>query len=82
MNKHIAELLEESTSDILGCVQVNQLQFAELIVRRCADIIYAHAESLEKYKFTDKANTAKSCGGMVLEHFGLKENHDTSNRHS
>ena len=47
--------------------------FASELVKECADMMYSHAHSLEQYNFTDKANTAKSCGGMVLEHFGLKE---------
>ena len=53
--------------------------FAGELVKECSDLMYSHAHSLDQYRFTDKANTAKTCGGMVLEHFGLKEKHDTSN---
>lgn len=73
MNQNFEEIFAKSTSDILGVKQVDHKKLAELIVQECASLIYKHAESLDTYKFTDKANTAKTCGGMLLEHFGLKE---------
>ena len=48
-------------------------QFADELVRSCAKLIESHADSLSAYKFNDKASTAKTCAGIILEHFGLKD---------
>lgn len=48
-------------------------QLAKEIVLCCKDIILAHADQLSAYHFVEKANTADSCAGMILEHFGYKE---------
>lgn len=41
MNPRIRELLDKATYDILGVKQVDQTQFAELIVGRCVEIYQA-----------------------------------------
>ena len=48
-------------------------QFSKLIIGRCVDLITAHAANMEQYNFEDKARTARSCAGMILEHFEMKE---------
>jgi len=39
MNNRIEELLKQSTHDVMGVKQVDQKQFAELIVRDCINVI-------------------------------------------
>jgi hypothetical protein len=62
MNERIQELLNKATYDVLGVKQVNQQQFAELIVRECIEV----------------ANTYQNRGGncyvddMIAEHFGVE----------
>lgn len=47
-------------------------EIAEVIARECAELINAHAQNMEKYNFEEKARTARSCAGMILEHFNMK----------
>ena len=44
-------------------------QFGQLVVEECAELIRRHARQLESYNFTDKANTAHTCSGIITEHF-------------
>lgn len=45
MNERIRELLAQATYDVLGVKQVDQNQFAELIVRDCINIIEGYCET-------------------------------------
>ena len=62
MNPRIQELLTQSTYEILGVPQVDQKQFAELIIRECADYMASG-------KIPDGAYEAM----RMLNHFGLEE---------
>lgn len=55
-------LLEEQLEDI-----------CESVVNSCVELITAHATNMEAYNFTDKANTAHTCAGMILEYFDMKD---------
>lgn len=50
----------------------------ESVVKECVELINAHAKNMEAYNFTDKANTAHTCAGMILEYFDMKDHHDQS----
>jgi len=62
MNERVKDLLKQSTYEILGVPQVDQKQFAELIIKECARIA---------------SNPAPGChssfGNIILGHFGVKE---------
>lgn len=45
----------------------------ERVVLDCVELIDAHAQNMDKYNFEEKARTARSCAGMLLEHFNMKE---------
>lgn len=47
MNPRIRELLDKATCDILGVKQVDQKQFAELIIREC--IAQCNDENSQQY---------------------------------
>lgn len=55
-------LLEEQLEDI-----------CESVVKACVELIDAHAQNMETYKFNDKAATARTCSGMILEYFDMKD---------
>lgn len=55
-------LLEEQLEDI-----------CEAVVAECVELINAHAQNMDKYNFEDKARTAHTCTGIILEHFDMKE---------
>ena len=59
MNQRIKELLDKSTYDVLGVKQVDQKQFAELIIRECALVVHK--------------TTGPRSALNVLEHFGVEE---------
>lgn len=66
----------ESSSELYTANQMEEL--ANRVVIECAALLYKHADALTSYKFTDRAYTANSCAGMILEHFGLKDTYDRS----
>lgn len=53
-------------------------KLAELIVLECVSLLKLHARGLKSHGFEDKANTANTSAGILLEHFGLKDKHDAS----
>ena len=59
MNNRIEELLKQSTHDVMGVKQVDQKQFAELIVRECVLISQTSTDGF-------------SAGKRMEEHFGVK----------
>jgi hypothetical protein len=71
MNNRIEELLKQSTHDVLGVKQVNQKQFAELIVRECVKVMYDNA--IERKVSLDIDKTPTHYAAAVLEHFGVDE---------
>ena len=69
MNDAIQEIAEAVYG---SAVTRQELVFARKIVEACSDLCLAHAASMEKYKFIEKARTANTCSGILLEHFKLK----------
>jgi len=65
MNNRIEEILKQSTHDTMGVKQVDQKQFAELIVRECAKI------ADDGFGSTNFGNGIS--GAQVLKHFGVEE---------
>lgn len=65
MNERIKELLSKSTYEVMGVKQVDQKQFAELIVRECAKIA---DDGCGSACFGLGIN-----GAMLKEHFGVEE---------
>ena len=61
MNEQYQKLLKESTYDVLGVKQVDQKQFAELIVREC----------LRLCDQVDLAG-ADDCIDNIKDYFGIK----------
>jgi len=49
MNERIQQLLAQSTYEIMGVKQVDQKQFAELIILECIDIISPYAVRMENF---------------------------------
>jgi hypothetical protein len=64
MNERIKELLRGFPTDATGnCMCVADVeQFAELIVRECADVVFCCADSID----------GENAGDMIVNHFGVK----------
>lgn len=60
MNERIQELLKKSTYEILGVKQVDQKQFAELVVKECIAIL-------------DEDDGATHHRELLFTHFGVEE---------
>lgn len=65
MNNNIKELLDKATYDILGVKQVDQKEFAEMIVRQCASI-YSKIDNGNQHHGTDDYLEA------LQKHFGIE----------
>ena len=62
MNQRIQELLKQSTYEILGVKQVDQKQFAELIVKDCCDVLIKWKH--EPFPFDESVAVS-----LIREHF-------------
>lgn len=69
--KRIVEELGYQTNITLSEEQLENV--CEAVVKECIELINAHAHNMEVYNFTEKAQTAHSCAGMILEHFNMKD---------
>ena len=71
MNTQIQEILDRSTSDILGVAVVNQELFARLLIEECAKICF-------ELQFTTEGPSEGAsyqrilCGTSIKENFGLQ----------
>jgi len=59
MNSRLQQLADQATEDILGVPVLNQKQFAELIVRECAEVANINSHQWQVP------------GDFVLRHFGI-----------
>jgi hypothetical protein len=73
MNQRIQQLLGLATYDVLGVKQVDQKQFAELIVKECAQQAHDLADVLSMHRDKAGAEIAESIGNTIKEHFGVEE---------
>jgi hypothetical protein len=78
MNENIQELAEQAGFYVAMFDPGNQEnakleRFAELIIKRSADLIAMHAGQLRQFNFELNAKTADTAAGLLLEHFGFKE---------
>jgi len=64
MNEKIKELLDKATYDVLGVKQVNQQQFAELIIDECASLFHLQFTDEQYQRRIDKT---------IKKHFGIQE---------
>lgn len=70
MNQQIKNLLDKATYDVLGVKQVDQEQFAKMLIEESVKVI-------DEMKFTDEgpSDTARYqrtlCGTTIKEYFGL-----------
>jgi hypothetical protein len=64
MNNKIEELLKESTHDIMGVKQVDQKQFAELIIKECASVAHFVKEHAASYVDPEE---------VILKHFKVEK---------
>jgi hypothetical protein len=60
MNERIQQLLKESTYDVLGVKQIDQKQFAELLISECGKIADSSREGMVFPSV------------LMKEHFGVK----------
>jgi hypothetical protein len=73
MNERIKELLTKSTYEILGVKQVDQKQFAELIVADCLTTIIKESKWYWDKDEFESANAIQNAARRVREHFGVEE---------
>ena len=71
MNEQIRKLLDKATYDVLGVKQVDQKQFAELIVRECM----ACSTWVGKVNTNscEPIHTAEAINQRIKKHFGVEE---------
>lgn len=69
MNEKIKELLNQSTYEVMGVPQVDQKQFAKLIIEECCDLIVGHEYDLVPGFKQRMTAFAEVC--LIKEHFGL-----------
>ena len=62
MNEQVKKLLEQATYDCMGIKQVDQAEFAELLIRECADYI----DSFNRKNMVEEGIS----GDMLKQHFG------------
>ena len=75
MNKNFKRLIDKLGLQVNITLLEEQLElYSQEIVNECVTLLDAHAQNMEKYNFNDKAKTAHSCSGILLEHFGLDKN--------
>ena len=72
MNERIKELLTKSTYEILGVNQVDQKQFAELIVKECLTTIIKESKWYWDKDEFESANAIQNAARRVKEHFGVE----------
>jgi len=82
VNERIQELLDKATYDVLGVKQVDQKQFAELIIRECVNVALEQkkwVENQEVFNSNDEAwNRARIQQSQyivdkITQHFGVEE---------
>jgi hypothetical protein len=66
MNNRIEELLKQSTYDVLGVKQVDQKQFAELIVRECMSVADLPKNPSGQWDYLESSE-------VIAKHFGVDE---------
>jgi hypothetical protein len=72
MNERIRELAEQCWDRRLDGLHFDREQFAELIVRECAEVCASIAAVRAGYNDADGRDTADSCGDQIKEHFGVE----------
>lgn len=86
MNKHFREVIKHSAlvknkhSNNYELTDEDITQLVRTVVQECSDLIKSHAKSLEAYNFKDKATTALTCSGIILEHFDIKHGVNDGNQ--
>ena len=82
MNNRIEELLKQSTYDVLGVKQVDQKQFAELIVQECINVGLEQKKWVEDMTvFSDRdvawndarVQQSQHIVDKIKEHFGVEK---------
>jgi len=82
MNELVKDLLKQSTYEILGVPQVDQKQFAELIISECISVCENQAGiQSTAYRCNlvehDTSSTADACANMIKHHFGIEDERAT-----
>ena len=78
MNDLVKDLLKQSTYEILGVPQVDQKQFAELIIRECISVC-ENQSGIQSTAYRcnlvehDTSSTADVCANMIKQHFVVEE---------
>lgn len=79
MKQSFQSIIEELGYQTTVPLTEEQLEdICESIVQVCVELIDAHAQNMETYKFDSKAITARTCSGIILEHFDMKDKNDQS----
>jgi hypothetical protein len=68
MNERIKELAEQATGgeEYDGFRYFDKAKFAELIIVKCANVVWDEAEKTDNHQVND-------AGYKILEHFGIEE---------
>ena len=73
MNEQIRKLLAKATYDVLGVKQVDQKQFAELIVRECIGCCEQVISDPVPESVDTWLNGGEQCIQEIKQHFGVEE---------
>lgn len=70
MNEQFQKLLKEATYDVLGVKQVDQKQFAKLIINECIKVVHQQDRIPKEFFYPKGADIHELA---IKQHFGIQD---------